>query len=593
MANRLEPVNLIDFTGGLNLRRNQFQLDANESPEMRNIAIDPLGGIYTRRGWDRYSKDIVEPETTWDPRRAHLAQLSDGTDIIYIAANNKIFASNPDTTFSDIGLIAEANPHMADFTSHGDDTYIACGRERQMAKRSGTNPPALLTLGGAGSWNDDYLNPTSNVAPAAECIEGHSGYLFAANLIEDGVTLPNRIRWSHPTSPEDWAQADFIDIEFGGNYIAALMSYEDHLLIFKPDGIWALYGYDADSWQLVQKSSTVGSKSPQVVTRNEAAVFFYSASDRGGIYAYTGERPVEISEQLRYALETLIHPELIWVGWVGRKLWVTLPWTYDGPTDDNVAVFVFDPSVGENGAWAYFMSQASSLGPIVSGSNTDTQIRPLGVLRSPEVPCVVRLEANERAADRIWEYAVWGFVDPAQSVNPTNPGFLVTGNDEEIALDGMPGDQAFETVYRTPWITADWPSRKKSFRRPDFICRITGTDHNLQVRSFRDYEEMQAKRQHTLVVPAGAPVPPDSSAPPGQVAAVWGRFRWNDGTKWNQPGTGPPSLTQGGQKQGASIRRGSSFGLCRALQLRVAGMTPAARWGIDAIVLKVVMRRFR
>ena len=42
MANRLDPINLADFTGGLDLRSNQFQLAANQSPEMENITIDPL-----------------------------------------------------------------------------------------------------------------------------------------------------------------------------------------------------------------------------------------------------------------------------------------------------------------------------------------------------------------------------------------------------------------------------------------------------------------------------------------------------------------------------------------------------------------------
>ena len=318
-------------------------------------------------------------------------------------------------------------------------------------------------------------------------------------------------------------------------------------------------------------------------------MFFHSTSDRGGIYAYAGERPVEIGEQLRYALEQLLHPELIWVGWVGRKLWVTIPWTYTGPTDNNVASFVYDPTIGNGGAWMYFMSQASSLGPIVSGSNTDTQIRPMGVLRNPEVPCVVRLESNENTVDTVWEYSVLGFVDPTAAGEEAS-GYIETSAGEEIILEGMPGVQPFETYYRTPWVTADWPTRKKSFRRPDFVCRTTGVDHNLQVRAYRDYEETQAKRQHTLYVPAGAPLPPGTNVP-GQVAAVWGHFRWNDGTEWNQGGTQP--VLQGGQKVGASIRRGSSFGLCRALQLRVAGATPAARWGVDAIVLKIVMRRFR
>ena len=461
---------------------------------------------------------------------------------------------------------------------------------QQMARRTGLTAPVLLTFGGAGSWNDDYLTPTHGVAPSAELIEAHSGYLFAANLSEDDISFPNRLRWSHPTSPDDWASLDFIDIDTGGNRITALQSYEDHLLIFKPDSIWALYGYDADSWQLVQKSSTIGAPTPQCVTRSETAVFFYSASDRGGIYAYGGERPMEVGEQLRYATEALLHPELIWVGWIGRKLWITLPWDYEGPTDDTAAVFVFDPSIGERGAWTYFASQSGRIGPIVAGSNTDSQVRPLGVLRNNEVPCIVRLEADgEWAADAIWEFAVLGMTAPTAATADERSGFIVTGADEEIIMSGQPGLEPFDTAYRTPWVTADWPTRKKSFRRPDVICRMTGYDHDLQVRSYRDYEELQPKRQHILNVPAGAPINV-SDEPTGSTAAVWNHFKWNDGTQWNQTGTAP---TNQGPRAGASIRRGSSFGLCRALQLRVAGMTPSARWGVDAIVLKVVMRRFR
>ena len=592
MANRLEPINLVDFTGGLNLRRNQFQLNANESPEMINMTVDPLGGIYTRLGWERWNgPDIVPEGAAWDPRRAFLMQLSDGTDIVYIAANHKVYwAQAPiGATFADLGINVQAVPHMADFVAFGDDCYIACGRFQQMQRRRMLTAPFALTAAGVGSWNNDYSNALHQVAPKAELIEAHSGYLFAANTVEDGVTCPNRLRWSHPTSPDDWAQLDYIDIETGGGEITALQSFEDHLLIFKGDSIWALYGYDLESWQLVQKSSTIGAISPQSVTRNEQAVFFYSASDRGGIYAYAGERPLEISEQLRYALEGLIAPELIWVGWLARKLWVTLPWTYDGPTDDNSAVFVYDPSVSQTGAWMYFTSISGSLGPLVGGSNTDSMLRPLGVMRATETPCLVRLEARNEASDQVWQIAVLGFTNAEESP-PDSEGYIITGAGEEIVLSGQQGTEPFDTVYRTPWITNDWPTRKKSFRRPDFICRMTGFDHELQVRSYRDYEELNAKRQHKLTVPAGRVF--NSSGPPGQVAAVWGTFNWNDGTLWNNPGANPidPAL---GAKSGAAIRRGSSFGLCKALQLRVEGLTPGARWGVDAVVVKVVMRRFR
>lgn len=592
MPNRLEPINLVDFTGGLNLRRNQFQLAANESPEMNNVTIDPLGGIYTRLGWERWNgPDIVPEGTTWNPRRAWVHGLSDGTMLIYIAANNKIFwAPGPaGATFADLGVTVAASPHMADWATFGDDLFIAGGRLQPLRRRRGLAAPVNLTFAGSGSWNDDYLTPGGTVGPRCELIEAHSGYLFAANIQEDGIMVPNRLRWSHPTSQTDWAELDFIDIDVGGSRITALMSYEDHLLIFKNDSIWALYGYDAESWQLVQKSSTSGAMSPQSVSRSESAAFFYSASDRGGIYAYTGERPVEISEPLRYAMEKLIAPDLIWVGWLGRKLWVTLPWTYDGPTDDDSAVFVYDPSVGGRGAWTYFTSKSGSLGPVVAGSGIDAMLRPLGVLRVAETNAVVRLDALDKAADAVWQFAVLGFTD-AEAKPPDNEGYILTGAGEEIIMSKAVGDEPFDTVYRTPWITADWPTRKKSFRRPDFVCRYTGFDHDLQVRSYRDYEELSAKRQHTLFVPAGRIIP-SVPGPPGQVAAIWNTFNWNDGTLWNQTGDAP--VVVGNAKQGASIRRGSSFGLCRALQLRVQGMTPRAKWGVDAVVVKVVMRRFR
>ena len=90
MANRLEPINLVDFSGGLNLRENQFQLSDNESPEMHNITIDPLGGIYSRKGWERWNDtDIVADPLTWDPRRAFLQSFSDGTDVVYVVVQRQ------------------------------------------------------------------------------------------------------------------------------------------------------------------------------------------------------------------------------------------------------------------------------------------------------------------------------------------------------------------------------------------------------------------------------------------------------------------------------------------------------------------------
>jgi hypothetical protein len=41
------------FTGGLNLRSDQFNLAENESPDLLNVLVDPRGGIRQRDGVDR------------------------------------------------------------------------------------------------------------------------------------------------------------------------------------------------------------------------------------------------------------------------------------------------------------------------------------------------------------------------------------------------------------------------------------------------------------------------------------------------------------------------------------------------------------
>ena len=54
-----------DFTGGLNLRADQFQLAKNESPDMLNVEIDPRGGVFSRGGMHRLNTTAVNG--TWGP----------------------------------------------------------------------------------------------------------------------------------------------------------------------------------------------------------------------------------------------------------------------------------------------------------------------------------------------------------------------------------------------------------------------------------------------------------------------------------------------------------------------------------------------
>lgn len=48
-----------DFTGGLNLRADAFQLGRNESPDLLNVEIDQRGGFQMRRGIQRWNSSAV------------------------------------------------------------------------------------------------------------------------------------------------------------------------------------------------------------------------------------------------------------------------------------------------------------------------------------------------------------------------------------------------------------------------------------------------------------------------------------------------------------------------------------------------------
>ena len=53
MPGQFKLETLESFTGGLNFRTDQFNLEENESPDLLNVLVDPRGGIRMRDGVDR------------------------------------------------------------------------------------------------------------------------------------------------------------------------------------------------------------------------------------------------------------------------------------------------------------------------------------------------------------------------------------------------------------------------------------------------------------------------------------------------------------------------------------------------------------
>ena len=577
MPNRLEPINLMDWTGGLNLRRNQFQLGENESPDMLNVDVDPRGGFATRKGWARWNAtDIVDPTTNlWRPRHAAVHNLASNEQIVYVVNNHKIYSAGADRIFTQLtGVPANAVPHEADFAQWGDYIYIATGMFSTPYRRHLTEAPVALSQ--AFSEVDA---PVHNTMPKAEHLAAHAGYLFCAATTEGGQNYFARVRWSHPAKPDSWRSSDYIDIDAGGGRITGIMSFRDHLLIFKTNSLWALYGYDDQSWQLIKVSMSVGCPAISAATRSETAIYFFSASDKGGIYGYSGETPEYISENLRPAFEEIIAYENVFVSWAGRRLWVAVPWAKDvGPIDGVSTCFVFDPDIGE-GAWTMYRASVGALALVIDGSDVNARY-PLATMWSNQVAVMVVLDFIEDAYDSILEPAVLGTGDGS---------YLSTSAGQDLGISGRnPPGEVFETYYRTRWLHAGWPDRKKSWRRPGFIVRQVPYDVDLIVETFRDYNETTIYRSRTLKLRAEGD---NYWTETGHAEANVGGFDWTKDGKADLSKTG---ADWGPQQQGSNIIRAGSMGLARAVQMRVRPSPNTMRkWGVDGVVAKIKMRRFR
>jgi hypothetical protein len=529
LTNQLRPLNVSSFRGGLNLRADAFQLADDESPYLLNVDVDPVGGVSSRKGWERWTTGGEVSIATWDPRSLFVWERSDGTLRPIMSVNTEIHVTTVAGTFARLGTrVGEADPHGCDFVPWGDTLYIIEGKGRSTIKWDGvsTSSSTLLTQSAAANFNDDYTAPVGGKAPKAELGCAHLNYLFLAYTQEDGTNYPNRIRWSHPNQPEDWASDDYIDITDGGAKITAIVSIADHLLIFKPNSIWALFGYDADSFNLVNVTRNLGALNRQVVVQNGSSVFFLSWPH--GVFEYSpGEGVKELSGQLRPAFEdgriAAAYITKSWLGWMNRKLWFSCPFAFDGSATDADAIFVYDPTLQ---SWVLYQDgNGKGLGPF--GETTGNSA--LACHRVSKH--VVSVDANEEPTDDI------------------------TGSEVD-----------FPTTYATKWLDAGWPTLKKSWKRPDYVVSEQDAEYDLTVEVYKDYDESEPKSQHTVVVDTGG-------------SAVWGSGTWGTGT-WE------------GSPMGSRVERGGAIGLARSIQLRFNGEL-GLPWALGAMVAKYRPRKFR
>ena len=522
-----------DFTGGLNLRADQFQLSDNESPDMLNMEIDPRGGLFTRGSFRDINSTAVSG--TWAPKR--LTWFKGSSQYLMLTTETSVYTSTgTDFTRLDFGSgtpIVSASTNGSSLAQWGKTMYMTTGQAGVASYKWEVGDTYATALTASGPTWQAYVSPVGGYFPKAEHTIQHTNKMFAAYTKENGVVYPNRLRWSHEGLPTDWLESDYIDFNGGGDGITGLAVVAGHLVVFKPQAIYVLFGYDSTDHNVVELSSNLGVDLPTHIASSEQGVYFYVGFK--GLFYYNGNTVVDLFQNLRavYPLGYIYsnYSSKISVSYVNRRVWLAVPYSTGTAPTEVTTNLIYDPSITQNGSWNR-LSSGDGFG-LVGGTDFKTTAGvSVPVLAHPTLPRVLEVEVFASETD------------------------LIAGVETN-----------FETYYRTGWIDGDNFSMKKMWRRPDLVLKQVDTERTVNIKVFHNFEEAVGLERKSI----------DIVVPFSGRGGIWGEMVWGTGT-W------------GISAQGAQVIRGSNLGLARSVQLLFTG-PDGGEWGLDSIAYKYNNRK--
>lgn len=538
---RTQLYSLTDFTGGLNLSSDTFRLAENESPDLLNVDIDRRGGFQVRNGVQPYSAAALSahPDGLW------LFHTS-STDQIIAQVGAKMYRLNG-SSWTEIGSSTGSSTTTVDAVTFNDRLYWVRG-DASPIKWDGSTATTL-----SSAFNDSSTASSGNV-PRADFIAVHSGYLWTGSIYQSGTKYPNRVRFSwtdtFDNSGENWRTEDYIDIDDGkdGDAITAIVPFRDHLVVFKRDAVYAIYGYSAESFQVVNISNTVGAANRECVLNTPAGLFFFDHNN--GLNVWDGRSVNWVFEQVWPALRDGDIPvadlNKIRMGWVRNRLWLSVPWS--GETSPRPYTFVLDLSSNKRGTWTRYDLQC---GPYLRNQFSNQYLAALWGTSK-----IFLLDVNEHWYDDLGSGA---------SVTPIN------------------------AYLRTKWIDLGAPAVKKRWRRMEAVVQVL-VPYELPVVSYSNYDP-SLSRKNFKFTPKGEANPTTGS-------------KWNFAT-WRGVASG---VDVGDMKWAAEsdqfggVDRGSNLGVARSVSVKVGGKVMSnpslgaqvpTFWGVDSLLFKFVPRKVR
>jgi hypothetical protein len=552
----IKGIRVDDFTGGLNFDSNVFNLSDNQTNDALNVDFNPRGGVSTRWGFARSNTTAIGGVSAGNLKPYRLFAWDNSSRRVMIATDTKVY-SYPSVAYGeaqadDTGISTNATFGSA-FASWDQDSvstlYVTCGTGYNCAKIDGTTV-STLTASGTGQWQNDLANPNGTHMPRSQVIATHLERAWVADTYENSNAYPNRLRFSHPLFPESWREDDYIDIVAGGPRITAIVPFGGSLFVFKDHAIFAVYGFNEETFQVVDISRKLGAPSVNCVIGTPNGIYFYTNPD--GVFFFDGTTIKDIFKPIR---PMFIESEItegavvgISMGYANTRLYFSVPTgndvaniltynssveayeedarKYDGfsravlPTK----TFVYDPNVG-SGAWtAYKTADGFGLVSPIDFLKNSGDIEHVAI--HPYQPYLLKIDKREN------------------------------GDQDNIAGTNTP----FESYFVTGWQDAKNVSAKKFWRRPEFVFRKGTQASTIQVFVYHDWDSYDPIKSFYLSSPAGE----------------------DDG---NWTGWGPPEF-------GANHVFADSLGLARSVKLKISNTT-GDPWAIYSIVYKFNPRKVK
>jgi hypothetical protein len=549
-----------DFSGGINLRSDQFQLADNESPQMMNLEIDPRGGLFSRGAMRRINPNdgylrhaqgstVYTFGSAWKPKK--VMPFYGTTPTIIFTTETNIFRSTggnlTQIEVSDGVPVASTTTHGPCPVGWNKTLYIATGGTATSGNyfwNTTDNYATVITRAGQGGqpWQATAA-AAGTVQPQAEHLVVHANKMFAASVSEPPAVnastpidyYPNRLRWSLEGIPTKWNFDHYIDIIGGGEGIRSIVSVQGQLLIFKPRAIYALVGYDTDTFNVVEISTTVGCEDHNYMAVSETGVYFWS--NEHGFFYYDGSQLRDLTAPIRSLIDlnqvNTGSEESISVGYIRKRVWISLPYSKTTSVSTPTVNFVFDPQLN-----CFIQFSTADNAGLMSGCDfMNSSGDPIYLAIHPTINAIMSVDIFGNAMDNI------------------------TGTEE-----------GYVSYYRTKWFDAGTYMQRKMFRRPDFVVKESTDEQTIIVGVYHDFDETSERRRFNLLQPE-----------------IFG-FAWDEDF-WNQAS---PAFDYGSywaaNPESSRIVKGRNLGLCKAVQLLFEGPI-GDEWGINSIGYKFTSKR--